>query len=202
MMTLFSTAYLPPVAYMAALSRCSEAQIEAKETFPKQTYRNRADIMTAGGVRTMSVPTIRTNHSRTEEVLIDYKERWNVVHLRTIEAAYSASPYFQYYADELSDIIMKHHERLIDLNMELLMWMMKKMKIRCKTELTTEWLPPTGEADDMRNAFTPKSPYPTNGHKPYYQVFADRIPFTPNLSTLDLLMNLGPEASDYLKKTT
>lgn len=202
MKPLFSTAYLPPVAYMAALSRCSEAQIETKETFPKQTYRNRAEIMTAGGVRTLSVPTIRSNHSRTDEVLIDYKERWNVIHLRTIEAAYSASPYFLHYRDDLTGIIMKHHERLIDLNMELLLWAMKKMKIRCKIEFTTDWLPPTGEADDMRNVFSPKAPYPADGHKPYYQVFADRIPFTPNLSSLDLLMNLGPESSDYLKKTT
>lgn len=202
MKPLFSTSYLPPVAYMAALSRCSEAQIEAKETFPKQTYRNRAEIMTAGGVRVLSVPTIRGNHTPTDEVRIDYKERWNVIHLRTIEAAYSASPYYLYYKDDLAEAILRPHERLIDLNMELLQWMMRKLKIECKIELTADWIPPHNDADDMRNRFSPKVPHPTDGHIPYYQVFADRIPFTPNLSALDLLMNLGPEASEYLKKTT
>ena len=47
---------------------------------------------------------------------------------------------------------------------------------------------------------TPKHPYPTLSHKSYHQVFSDRLPFTPNLSIIDLLMNLGPEATDYLKK--
>ena len=99
MIPVFSTAYLPPIAYVAALMQHDDVLIETKETFPKQTYRNRAEIMTAGGVRTLTVPVIRDNHSRTEEVGIDYKERWNIVHLRTLTAAYSASPYFLYYKD-------------------------------------------------------------------------------------------------------
>ena len=111
MTPLFSTAYLPPIAYVAALSAQSEALIETQETFPKQTYRNRTEIMTAGGVRTLSVPVVRNNHSRTEEVGIDYKERWNVIHLRTIAAAYSASPYYLYYKDDLEKIPLRTADR-------------------------------------------------------------------------------------------
>ena len=47
MIPVFSTAYLPPIAYVVALVRYPEVYIETKETFPKQTYRNRAEIMTA-----------------------------------------------------------------------------------------------------------------------------------------------------------
>jgi hypothetical protein len=35
----------------------------------------------------------------------------------------------------------------------------------------------------------------------YVQVFGDRHGFTPNLSILDLLFNLGPNATAYLKET-
>ena len=105
MTAVFSTAYLPPIAYVATLLHHPQALIEAKETFPKQTYRNRAEIMTAGGIRTLTVPVIRDNHSRTEEVRIDYKERWNIIHLRTLSAAYSASPYFLYYKDDLEALL-------------------------------------------------------------------------------------------------
>ena len=58
---------------------------------------------------------------------------------------------------------------------------------------------PHQTADDCRNCFTPKKPFPTDGMSPYYQVFADRMPFTPNLSVVDLLMNIGPEAKNYLE---
>jgi len=36
--------------------------------------------------------------------------------------------------------------------------------------------------------------------KPYHQVFQDRFDFQYNLSALDLLFNLGPEAQHYLQQ--
>jgi hypothetical protein len=200
MTALFSTAYMPPVAYMAALMKYPEVLIETQETFPKQTYRNRAIIMTAGGVRTLSVPTVRNNHSRTEEVGIDYRERWNVIHLRTLEAAYSASPYYLYYKDAIVEILMHRYEKLLELNDTFLHWIISTLKIPCHIKHTEDYL--RHSPDDYRTLFSPKIPYPTDHFPPYYQVFSDRIPFTPNLSVIDLMMNLGPEAGDYLKKLT
>ncbi len=197
MIPVFSTAYLPPIAYVAALMQHDDVLIETKETFPKQTYRNRAEIMTAGGVRTLTVPVIRDNHSRTEEVSIDYKERWNIVHLRTLTAAYSASPYFLYYKDPLEKLLTTRYERLVELNQALLTWILQLLKAGNTITLTTDFQ--KSYEKDFRNTFSPKHPYPTEGMKEYYQVFSDRISFTPNLSIIDLLMNLGPEAKDYLK---
>ena len=153
--------------------------------------------MTAGGVRTLTVPVIRDNHSRTEEVGIDYKERWNIVHLRTLTAAYSASPYFLYYKDPLEKLLTTRYERLVELNQALLTWILQLLKAGNTITLTTDFQ--KSYEMDFRNTFSPKHPYPTEGMKEYYQVFSDRIPFTPNLSIIDLLMNLGPEAKDYLK---
>lgn len=198
MTPIFCTSYLPPIAYVATLLRHTEVLIETKETFPKQTYRNRTEIMTAGGVRTLSVPVIRNNHSRTEEVKIDYKERWNIIHLRTMAAAYSASPYYLYYKDDLEKLLTTPYEKLIDLNEALLKWILELLKAKCNL-LRTEDYQKEYELD-FRNTFSPKLPYPTQNHRSYYQVFSDRIPFTPNLSILDLLMNLGPEAKEYLKR--
>ena len=196
---LFSTAYFPPVAYVAALLRHSEVLIEAKETFPKQTYRNRMLIMTAEGVRALTVPVVRSNHSRTDEVTIDYKERWNVTHLRTLTAAYAASPYWLYYQDEIEALLMARYACLMDLNAAVLAWVMRRLKIECHVSVTTDYRPADGDAEDYRNRFSPKVPLPAEGFPAYCQVFADRQPFAPNLSVLDLMTNLGPEARDYLK---
>ena len=200
MTPLFSTAYFPPIAYVATLLQHNKILIEAKETFPKQTYRNRMEILTAGGVRALTVPVIRNNHSRTEEVGIDYKERWNIIHLRTLEAAYSASPYYLYYKDGIESLLTHHYDRLLELNQAILTWLLKQLKTDCTTALTTDYLSTHDNPLDYRNKFSPKIPYPIDTFSPYYQVFDDRQPFVPNLSILDLLFNLGPEAKDYLKK--
>lgn len=198
MTPVFSTAYLPPIAYVATMVQHTELLIETKETFPKQTYRNRTEIMTAGGVRTLSVPVIRNNHSRTEEVGIDYKERWNIIHLRTLAAAYSASPYYLYYKDDLEELMTQRYDKLIDLNEALLKWILRLLKCDCQLLRTGDY---QKEYElDFRNTFSPKVPYPTEGQEKYYQVFSDRLPFTPNLSIIDLLMNVGPGAKDYLKR--
>lgn len=196
---LFSTAYFPPVAYMAAMMRHPEVLIEAKETFPKQTYRNRMLIMTAEGVRPLTVPVVRSNHSRTDEVTIDYKERWNVIHLRTLTAAYAASPYWLYYQDDIEALLGTQYARLMDLNEAVLTWVLRRLKIETRMSVTTDYRPADGAEEDYRNRFSPKIPLPTEGFPAYCQVFADRQPFAPNLSVLDLMTNLGPEAKDYLK---
>lgn len=198
MTPVFSTAYLPPIVYVAKALQYTELLIESKETFPKQTYRNRAEIMTAGGVRTLTVPVIRNNHSRTEEVGIDYKERWNIIHLRTLAAAYSASPYYLYYKDDLETLLTKRYEKLMELNEAIMKWILRLLKADCRLQQTEDYQKVYEE--DFRNTFSPKHPYPTEGMESYYQVFSDRHPFTPNLSIIDLLMNLGPEAKDYLKR--
>ena len=193
---LFSSAYLPPISYVAAMLPYSSVVIEAKETFPKQTYRNRARIMTAQGVRSLIVPTIRHNHSRTDEVAIDYRENWPLVHFRTLTAAYAASPYWDYYADGLWALLGQRYDRLIDLNMAVTRWLLDKLQIRVQLSCSMDFDPVMGLPNDFRFRFSPKGQ--PAAMPPYYQVFAASQPFAPDLTTLDLLVNLGPEARAYL----
>jgi hypothetical protein len=94
-----------------------------------------------------------------------------------------------------------HHDSLLDLNTAILRWLLGKFKSTATVEPTTDY-DPAPSIPDYRNAFSPKRPLPAEGFPKYYQVFADRLPFAHNLSILDLMMNLGPEANNYLKTLT
>ena len=64
----------PDVDYIHGLAPA--VAIEQKETFPKQTFRNRAVIATGNGLLMLNVPVVRPqgNHTPTDQMLISYHE--------------------------------------------------------------------------------------------------------------------------------
>ncbi len=202
--SLFSTAYFPPISYVAAMVKSDSIVIELYETFPKQTYRNRTVIATANGLLSLTVPVVRTNgnHTYTKDMAICYNENWALKHWRAIESAYNSSPYFLYYKDEMEVILDKQYSNLIDLNMSILAFVFKKLKIKKEVILSDDYVLQIGEkTTDYRNAFSPKNKTILQ-LPPYDQVFADRLSFQSDISILDLLFNLGSDTIAYLNEMT
>ena len=199
-MPIFATAYLPPIAYIAQMAQFENVTIEQMETFHKQTYRNRTIILTANGLLPLIVPTIKINgnHTLTRDIGITYNENWNIKHWRAIESAYNSSPYFLYYRDGIEKILMTPYKRLIDLNQALLSYLLKKLKIKCTTNFSENYLTPETTEKDFRDCFSIKGNYTTEQFPEYNQVFITKFPFQPNISILDLLFNLGPDSKEYL----
>jgi len=199
-MTLFSTAYIPSISYMARFLAENEPVVEIWETYHKQTYRNRCRVMTANGVESLSVPVIKVNgnHTMTKDMIISPIEPWQHIHSRCLESAYKASPYFDHYYDYLKPIFEGHFERLIDLNDAALLAVLKMLKINKEIVHTTDYVRET--ENDLREVFSPKRPFDSMVFPAYYQVFSEKFPFAEDLSVLDLVFNEGPEAINYLKQ--
>lgn len=200
---LFSTAYFPPISYVAAMLDKQMVVVEQYETFPKQTYRNRAVVATANGLLSLTVPVVRINgnHTYTKDMAICYNENWAVKHWRAIESAYNSSPYFLYYKDEVEAILNKQYIGLVDLNMDILSFVFKKLKVAKDIMLSTDFVLAEDVAtiEDYRNRFSPKNKEILQ-LPPYDQVFEDRYGFQSDISILDLLFNLGPDSLGYLKE--
>jgi hypothetical protein len=152
------------------------------------------------------------------------------------------TPYFLYLWDDLKAILLRRHDRLIDLNSEIMRYLLAKLNISCQLQYSEDYVSPQQAANnqqlDMRNMFAhnPSSeanPLTQLSHKSesntelaqvlpsrrdndserrhssiqafkqlkYYQLWADRLGFCPNLSIIDLLFNIGPaEAKKYLEQ--
>jgi hypothetical protein len=195
---IFPTAYLPDIKYVALFLKETAPQIELFETYQKQSCRTRCNVMTANGLQTMTVPIVKTNgnHTMTKDIAISYKEPWQQIHQRCMEAAYRKTPYFEYYFPYLEKAFTTRFDTLVELNEFCLKFILKVLKIN-KEIVYTEDFKPIASPDDYRVALSKWSPEGSSFPK-YYQVFADRQPFVSNLSVIDLIFNEGPESINYL----
>lgn len=196
---LVSTAYLPPIEYFSLILKADEVIIEREENYVKQSYRNRCYVLTAQGRQPLSVPVYLGSQHKTpvKDIRIDYSKRWQQVHLRTITASYSSSPYFEYYFEILEKVISVKNDFLLELNTKLTETVSGILKINTKFSYSTTFAPPVETENDFRYKISPKvkSQFSTKG---YLQVFNIGRTFVRELSILDLIFNMGPEAVDYL----
>jgi len=192
--------YLPPVEYFAELNIYNpDFIIEKHEHFPKQTYRNRANIYSPDGMLTLVVPVVKGSkvHTPVKDVKISYDFRWQRLHWMSLQACYRRSAYFEYYEDEFAIFYEVKDQFLFDYNERLLHLLLNLLKIKAPLKFTTTYEEQYLHLKDFRNSIHSKkaSAFP---QKPYFQLFEERHGFIKNLSIVDLLFNQGPQSINYL----
>lgn len=199
-MSLFLPTYFSPIIQYLAIVRSEHIIFETEDNFQKQTYRNRCYIQSAQGKQLLNVPIKHTKgiKSKTRDVQIDYKEDWVKLHLKSLETAYNASPYFEFYIDDLRDLMENRFKFLIDLNFSCHHFVMDCLQeqIACSKTTTYEKEP---LIKDYRNLAVAKNE-PKYQLQRYIQVFETKQGFMPNLSILDLIFMEGPNALNYLEQ--
>jgi hypothetical protein len=192
---LLSTAYLPNVHYLSQVINCDTIVIEKHENFVKQTYRNRCDIATASGKLSLSIPLIKqADKELISDKKISYAEDWQKQHWRTIVSAYKNSPYFEFFEDEFKPFYENQFEFLLDYNTQLLQTILHILRVKKQIEFTQTFELNPPQVIDLRNLSDIEKIHVEV--KSYYQVFADKIGFTPNVSCLDALFNIGLNTID------
>ena len=201
-MKLLHPVYFPNIAFFSA---CIDDAVtwEVFDNYQKQTYRNRTHICTDRGFHALSIPIAhsgdKSGRQRYQDVKIDNTYPWQRQHWRTLETAYRTSPFFEYYEDDIRPLYELKHEYLMGFNLKTIATICECLQLTITAEKTTEYIRNPKDIEDFRFLANSKKKFNYQDSE-YVQVFGDRHGFLPNLSILDLLFNLGPEATSYLKK--
>ena len=188
--------YFSPVIFYLKLESASHCTFDQYENFEKRSFRNRCTLAGANAPIDLSIPVAggRLQKTPMKDVKIDHSENWRARHWKTIHSCYRRSPWFEYYADELSELYEEKIDRLVDWNLRCFGWVCDKMAISTRWTLSERYEKNYDAQQylDLRGRIVPATvaeQYPLPFVYP--QVFAERHGFLPNLSILDYLFCVG-----------
>ncbi len=203
---LLQTTYFGPVQWYQKLCRYDRCIIEQYDSYQKQSYRNRCIIATANGTQVLTVPIdnekreMRNEKCLLRDIRISDHNQWRRIHWNALQSAYSESPFFEYYADDIRPFFEKKYTYLVDFNEEIRQTICQLIDIRPEVVYSSQFIVHRSLDDEMtkdfRDTIHAKHPQPDAEFTPqhYWQVFEHKHGFLPNLSILDLLFCMGPEA--------
>lgn len=193
-----STLVLPPaycgsIRRYAAIAMHGASAVDTERRFNKRDKEcHRCVIEGSNGIQRLTVPLEKPQewHStRLKDVRVSSHGKWWHVHWEAICSAYGRTPFFEYYADDIAPAFSGDIEMLVDLD--------DMIDRFCRSALgLPETLPVPGSDTSIVNRVE------NIRDIEYYQIWAERFGFTPGLSVLDLIFNMGPEAPLVLQAMT
>ena len=122
--------YLPNIGFFKKIQSCDLFVYLDDAQFVKDRFDNRNKIRTIDGYRWLTVPVKRPVFSKKiNEIDISYDTNWQKEHCDLIFENYHKTKYFSSYWNSIKKIIDKKHEKLIDLNINLIQFINSELKI-------------------------------------------------------------------------
>ena len=202
--TILPLTYLGNILYYINLIK-GECIIDIHSHYIKQTYTNRCTILSTNGPQDLTIPIIKPKEKTPiKDIRISSHDNWQQLHWRTIQSAYNSTPFFEYFCDDYAPFYAKKYDFLLDFNLETQQKTLELLNFtKIDFSLSDSYIEATNfNTKDLREVINPKKFNVTlydELNNPYYQIFNHKFGFTPNLSIIDLLFNMGNESRIYLR---
>lgn len=202
MTCLLHPSYFPSIIDFVTILKADNVCFEVFDNYQKQTYRNRTEIYGANGKLVLTIPVNYTQKNRQlyKDVKIDNTSSWQKQHLKSLYSAYSMSPFFEFYIDDLMPFFSTNYTYILDANLACLDVLLDILNLELYYAKTTHFEKTPVSTND--NRFLIKKNKTTPSLLPYSQVFSEKHGFINNLSVLDVIFNKGTETEIYLKKNS
>ena len=106
--------------------------------FRKKGWQNRNRIRINDGTTLLSIPVHTHSYPKINEVTIDNEKNWSIRHKKSILYNYARAPYFDEIKDFIESIFEKKFQYLVDLNTEIIKFVMNELEIKSKIVFSSE----------------------------------------------------------------
>ena len=106
--------------------------------FRKKGWQNRNRIRINDGTALLSIPVHTHSYPKINEVTIDNEKNWSIRHKKSILYNYARAPYFDEIKDFIESIFEKKFQYLLDLNTEIIKFIMNELEIKSKIVFSSE----------------------------------------------------------------
>ncbi|MEZ8825278.1 WbqC family protein [Vibrio amylolyticus] len=217
--------YIPWKGYFDLIASVSTFVIYDDMQYTKNDWRNRNKIMTPNGSQWLTIPVDTGGKfgQKISEVKINNRP-WQKKHWKTISQNYSKSPFFNDYKSLFETLYLdSHYERLSDVNYSFIKVICEILGITTKLVWSNELIlhgernerlvnickqldskvyvsAPAAkdylQIDNFSQNNIEVEWFNYDGYKEYQQIGSE---FCHNVSVLDLIFNMGPDARSYLR---
>lgn len=135
--------YLPYLGFFDKMVKSDVFVIHDDAIFTDSEYIHRNKIRTYAGWKWLTIPVFKEsvgiNKIKIKNHANNNTSVWNKVHFREICANYKKSSYYDVYVDELKNIYSKKYNRLMDLNIKIILFLINAFDIDVEIRLSSEF---------------------------------------------------------------
>ena len=219
--------FLPWAGYFGLIDYVDDFIFLDHVQFDRRSRQQRNTIKINDSEHYITVPVLSKNKrdQKINEVLIDNKSNFFENHIKTIKHNYSKTKYFKNYSDDIFDIYRKNHLKLFELNLDLIYYFCKILKISCNFQYSSKLKIDNFSKEDLileicklkkcshyistigsKNYLKDLNKFNENKIDiKFYEFLGKEYNqngklFIKNLSILDIVFNLGDETLNYIRE--
>ena len=137
--TIHQPQFLPWLGYLDKIDQADLFVALDNVQFKKNEWQNRNRIRTAQGWQWLTVPVLHRFGQHVNDVRINSTVTWQAQHLRSLAIHYARAPYRDQYIGELREVYETGWDRLSELNLAVLRWLLRAFGITTPIRLASDW---------------------------------------------------------------